>query len=154
MDVGRLLPGVQHEPQLDARVGDDDLDLALPGICHGLRQVPVLVGVEHAPDLVEVRICASRSRILSHAVPGLPNQDLGCLSSVEEIDVHEVAVTARPPSEVVGFRDPALGEDSDHSALFPRVAAAARSPTGGSRHDRFGSAASRNSAGSSTGMPP
>ena len=152
MDVARMVPGVQHEPELDARIGDRHLDSALPAFFDGLCQLLVLVGIEYAPDLIELRMPAG---VVSYVFPRAINQRGGCHSALGKNKLDAAgAVAACPPSEIVAFRDPALRKDTDHSPLFPGFARAARGPTGRSRHDRFGFVASWNSAGSSTGTPP
>ena len=58
MNVRGLVLDVQHEPELNARIGDRDFDATLACVVYGSRYVRVLVDIKHAPDLVEVLLAS------------------------------------------------------------------------------------------------
>ena len=123
------------------------------GAAHRFREGIRVGVVRHRTDESERHDTGGAGRELDGLLGDVQGLGVGRHAGVGEIDAH-TAVAARPPSEIVAFRDPALRQDPDHAALLPWIAGPVRASAGGSRHDRFGAAASWNSAGSSTGTPP
>ena len=98
MDRGRLVLGMQHEPELEARIGDGYLDSALSGLFQGLRQVFVHVGIENAPDLVEVSPLAF-PWLASQVFFGATDKSVRCHPRIRKVEAH-TGVTAHPQEEV------------------------------------------------------
>ena len=117
-DPRGLVLDVQHEPEFNARVGDGDFDCALSGVVHGLLKVRVLVDVEHAPDLVEVGIPASRAPS-SHVFLRPTDEGGGSHAGVCNVNDHLVSVKTSPSGQIVGLRSLTLGEDSEDTTRFP-----------------------------------
>ena len=152
-DPSGLVLDVQHEPEFNARVGDRDFDCALSRVVHGLLKMRVLVDVEHAPDLVEVGIPASRAPS-SHVFLRPTDEGSGSHAGVCNVNDHLVSVETSPPGQIMGLRYLALGEDPEDAPRFPPDMVASREPAGRLYHGPVASVTSWNSAGSSTGTAP
>ncbi len=63
INVGGLVFEMEEEPQLKARVGEGDIDVALTRFVQCLGEVRVLIDVKYTPDLVVVGVVGSPTRL-------------------------------------------------------------------------------------------
>ena len=116
VDVGSLLLPMQHQPEFEAGIGDRDLDPTLPSIVDGLCEVGVLIDVEHAPDLVEIRIRALRPTVAPHVLLRTTDERFRSHSTVADVKAHVTAVAACPQGQITRFGDLALRKYADYTS--------------------------------------
>ena len=115
VDVSPLVLGVEHEPQLDARVRHSEVDAVLlrESVCFG--EAGVLVDVEHAPVAV-VTGAASASFVVEAPVAfgdGVSHDRERCPMAIVDDHGDSFAVFAVEVGEVDHFGCLAFGEDED-----------------------------------------
>jgi hypothetical protein len=122
--VGSLLLEVQQRPQLEAGVGDGQVDSIVPSLLAGIRQVGMLIDVENTPDLVkteEVVSPASRFPVRCPFSLCSPfNEGFGYTTLIIDLHFDQRVPECRPEvAEITCFRDTSLADDQNSAPRFP-----------------------------------
>jgi hypothetical protein len=119
VDRGVLVVKMQHEPELDAWVGQRDIDF--PGFRQLERtdDIGMLIDVKDAPVLIVGRAMASAgdAQIGGLAGRGLLHQLQGWAVKRIDGDDHPFAMQSVPVPKIAGLGPQSLGEDQERASL-------------------------------------
>ena len=120
--VGSLILTMQYQPDFKARIGDRDIDVTPFGLDDRLRDIGVCIHIEHAPDLVECwgPVTPARPTTDSNILLGPCHEASRRHPGLAPVDADSL-VTATPIVQIVAFRNPSLGVNTDDSGLFGRA---------------------------------
>jgi hypothetical protein len=125
VDRGALVLRMQHEPELDARVGQRDVDP--PGLGEPQRtgDTGMLIDVEDAPVLTVGRAPASPGAALVGGLAGRGPLHQPQRRPVKGVDgeVRPFGVQPVPAPQVTGLGPQPLGEDKERASLAGRTGA-------------------------------